>query len=275
MKIGFIGAGKAGTAVAGFLKNNGLEVTGFHSRRLESAVDSAVKTDTKAFPTLEELIEKNDAIVISTSDDAIRKYAIALGKRDIKGKILCHMSESYPGGFLNISGDEELTCLSMHPPYVFHSKEAPEHLAFVIEGSGPRAAEFQEELQRHSIDAFSVTNEQKYRYHLALSFMATFTVTLIGMGRDMLRSVGIQNFTPFEPLLTNSICPAICAANISDTLGGPIATEDIGALKRHKKALAQLPPDFAQLYKLLAENTLPYTRLDNYGKARIREVLRS
>ncbi len=274
MKIGFIGAGKAGTAVAGFLKNNGLEVTGFHSRKLESAVDSAVKTDTKAYPTLEELIEANDAIVISTSDDAIRKYAIALGKRDIKGKILCHMSESYPGAFLNISGSEEITCLSIHPPYIFNDKQAPEKLAFVIEGSGPRAAEFQEELRRHSIDVFPLTSDEKYRYHLALSVMMTFPVTLIAIGRDMLRSVGIQNFAPFEPLLTDNICRAICASNIRDVLTGPIATEDIGALKRHKKALAQLP-DFEQLYKLLAEKTLPYTRLDNYGKARIREVLRS
>lgn len=275
MKIGLIGAGCAGTAVAGYFKNHGLDVAGFYSRRLEAAVDSAVITDTKAFLDMDELISQCDMLILSVSDDAIRKFAITLGKRQLGHKILCHFSASHPADILDTGAHPAATYLALHPLCSFTDKHPPETLAFTLEGFGPRLAEFQTLCKQKQVEVFSMTSEQNAVFHVALSFLMTFPVTMMGIGRDLLRLAGIKEAAPLQQLLTHAICRAIQSANLCDALPGPIANEDFGALKRQMDVLPLLPPEIANLYLTLSEKTIAYSRLDNYAKQRLRTILQS
>lgn len=273
MKIGIIGAGRAGTAVGGFLKQKGLEITGFYSRNLNSAVESAVLVDTKAFLDLHDLFTQSDVLIIAVSDDVIRKTAIALAKWDLGDKILCHLSGFLPAACLHTDSNDNVTNLALHPLASFSSKQPPENVTFSLEGTGPRADQLQTEFKQHDISVCPMSLEQLSVYHLAISFMNSFATTMAGIGRELLRSVGILDCTPFADMLVETYRRAITAPNIRDVLTGPVATEDIGLLKRQLSALKCVSPDIAHLYVELSIKSMSYSRLDNYAKVRIHNTL--
>ena len=273
MKIGIVGAGRAGTAIGGFLKQKGMDVTGFYSRTIQSAVDSAVKTDTKAFPKLRDLYLQNDVFVIAAADDAIRKVAMALSQWDLQDKILCHLSASYPATCLNVGKCDEATYLALHPLANFSSKQPPEKLMFALEGDGPRAEQLVETFKQHGVDVKPMTLEKIFIFYLAISFLNPGAVTMVGIGRELLRSIGIYDCSPFVDVLTENYRNAITAPNIRDALTGPIATEDTAAIKRLLNATQSVPPDVARLFKEISAKSMSFSRLDNYAKSRVSDLL--
>lgn len=275
MKFGFIGAGRAGTAVAGYFKQQGLEVAGFYNRSLSAAVDSAILTDTKAFLSLEELFAQSDVLVIAVSDDAIRKFAVTLAKWDLRDKILCHLSGSYPAACLEAGTGGTATYLALHPLANFTSKYPPDTLTFALEGNGPRVSQLQTVFKQHNIGIFPMSLDQIAVFYIGMSFLSSFVTTMAGIGRDLLRSVGIYDCSPFQAMLTDNFRNALTAPNIRDVMTGPVVTEDINALKRQTHALNAVPEDVARLFLHLTVKSMSYSRLDNYAKLRMRKILQS
>ena len=68
MAIGFIGAGKVGFSMGKFFMQGGVPVTGYYSRRQESAQEAASFTNTKAYAELEELVQDSDALFLTVPD---------------------------------------------------------------------------------------------------------------------------------------------------------------------------------------------------------------
>ena len=52
MKIGFIGAGKVGFSLGKYLSINNLEITGYYSKNINSAKETAVFTNSNYFSNL-------------------------------------------------------------------------------------------------------------------------------------------------------------------------------------------------------------------------------
>ena len=92
--IGFIGAGKAGVSLGSYFASKGLEISGYSSRTMESALSAARITGSSAFSSLKELIEHSDTIIISTPDDALPVVWKELQTLDPEGRIVAHLSGS-------------------------------------------------------------------------------------------------------------------------------------------------------------------------------------
>lgn len=92
MKAGFIGAGKLGFSLGSFFAENGIHVTGYYSRHIESAMEAAEFTDSRCYEDLELLVCDSDALFLTVPDEAIGSTYEKIKQYDIAGKQICHCS---------------------------------------------------------------------------------------------------------------------------------------------------------------------------------------
>ena len=64
MRAGFIGAGKVGFSLGKYLKENGVEITGYFSKSPESAKSAADFTNTKLYKSIEDILSDSDTCLL-------------------------------------------------------------------------------------------------------------------------------------------------------------------------------------------------------------------
>lgn len=99
MKIGIIGAGRAGCSLRKYLADKSGAVTGFYSRNFESAASAAQFTGRDNFPVMafhdpEKLVALNDTLIITTPDDEISGVWDCMKEMSFNEHIICHVSGS-------------------------------------------------------------------------------------------------------------------------------------------------------------------------------------
>lgn len=103
MRIGFIGAGKVGFSLGRFMKEGGVQVTGYYNRHREGAIEAAEFTGSNCYDNLEELVQSSDAIFLTVPDNKITEVYESIRRLDIRNKMICHCSgamsarEAFPG----------------------------------------------------------------------------------------------------------------------------------------------------------------------------------
>ena len=80
MRAGFIGAGKVGFSLGKYLKENGVEITGYFSKSPESAKSAADFTNTKLYKSIENILSDSDTLFITVPDGQIRSEERRVGK---------------------------------------------------------------------------------------------------------------------------------------------------------------------------------------------------
>ena len=105
MKIGFIGAGKVGTAFGMYLKREHYHIAGYNSRTQSSADRAAQLTNTPVYERKIDLVGISDIIFLTVNDDNIEKVAREICQMDVdvKGKVFIHMSGVLNCAFISAS----------------------------------------------------------------------------------------------------------------------------------------------------------------------------
>lgn len=141
MKIGFIGAGKAGCSLGKYFSLKTLPdfmLTGFYSKTSEHAIWAAHFTQSKYFTSLADLVSESDTIVIATQDSVVDFVWKTIPKETLKGKIICHLSGSLSSDVFSERESYGAYGISIHPLFAFSNKESVYqqlHLAcFTLEG---------------------------------------------------------------------------------------------------------------------------------------------
>ena len=117
LNIGFIGAGKVGTAMGIYLKEKNYNILGYYSRTYESAQNAAALTNCNAFIKLESLVKNSDLLFITTNDDEISKICNRLLDEDLINaeKIVVHMSGADSSKILEKLKKKGCYIYSLHP----------------------------------------------------------------------------------------------------------------------------------------------------------------
>ena len=87
MKIGFIGAGKVGFTLGKYFCEHGIEVTGYHSRSIQSAKKAAAFTATAAYEDRSQLVADSDVLFFTVPDACIASTFEAVRHESIRGKV--------------------------------------------------------------------------------------------------------------------------------------------------------------------------------------------
>lgn len=142
MKIGFVGAGRAGCSLGKYFTRKAAQadvtVTGYNSIVEEEARWAAEFTGSSVFERIEDVIAASDAIILSTPDGAIKKVWDTIDKKNLTGKMICHLSGSLSSDVFSEIDTYGGYAISIHPMFAFSNKDSVyqqlDSVSFTLEG---------------------------------------------------------------------------------------------------------------------------------------------
>jgi predicted short-subunit dehydrogenase-like oxidoreductase (DUF2520 family) len=288
MGIGFIGAGKVGTAFGRYLHDHGLTISGFFDRHPEKVSHACYQTNSRACSSAAELARISQIVMITTRDDQIAGMCRRLCAEQVigTGHLVGHMSGAHASLILKPAADKGAAVFSLHPLQAFADEQkALADLAgtyFSLEGSDQRLATIETVLDKLGNPFLKIAPEHKTLYHLAACILSNYLVTLIDLGLQALAQSGIEGrkgFVAMLPLIQGTI-ENIRFIGTRRALTGPIARCDASTLQQHLEALeTQGLSELKEFYTSMGLRTLKLATkklaAENSKATEIQKILQS
>lgn len=285
--IGFIGAGKVGTALASLLHTRGVDVRSVSGRSMASSRRMAhtAHLEPSAASSRAATVAHGAIVFLTVPDDAIGPLCRDIAQEGMwrPGQGVVHCSGALPSDVLQPAADMGALVASFHPLQTFANLEAAlEHLpgsTFALEGDAALVEQLDLLVRALGGVALRLTSTEKALYHAAAVIASNYTVTLAALSSDLLVRQGIAPDAATAlryllPLLRGTV-DNLAALGLPAALTGPISRGDAGTVARHLRALDSIAPDLAQVYRDLGRSTLPLARQKNHHDAATIEALRS
>ena len=261
LKLGFIGTGTVGTALAVRLNSEGYQVVAVSSRSRASAENlTQVISNCRIFDNSQDVADIAELVFITTPDDAIAKVVSQL-KWHV-GQSVVHCSGADSTEILQPARESGAHVGVFHPLQTFASaKQAMGNIpgsTFAVEAEEPLLnilKDMAAALDGHWIE---LKASDKVIYHVAAVMACNYVVTLVKLAADLWQTFSIppqQATQALLPLLRGTISN-IEAIGIPQCLTGPIARGDTGTIKKHLEALQKSAPAILPTYRELGLQTI-------------------
>ncbi len=262
VKLGFIGAGVVGTALAVRLQEKGYPVVAVASRSKKSAEKLAdAVMGCRAYDSKQEVVDAADIVFVTTPDDEVQGVISELSWS--KGKSVIHCSGVDSLDVLQKAKDDGAQVGGFHPLQTFASvTHAINNLpgsTFAIEAEEPLSDILKQMAQSLEGEFVMLGLGDKALYHAAAVVACNYTVTLMKMATDMWKTFGVSTEDATKallPLLRGTI-NNIENVGLPDCLTGPIARGDIGTVLKHLDAMEEKAPEIADTYREMGLQTIP------------------
>jgi len=260
LRVGIVGPGRAGTALALALARAGHDVTAAAAvsqqskRRVRDNFPRARLTDPAG------VLGAADLVLLTVPDDVLPGLVegLAATGAPYEGRLVAHASGAHGIRVLSPATRAGALPLALHPVMTFTGREddvdkikgvsfgvtAPEQIrpaaeALVIEMGG---------------EPVFIAEENRALYHAALAFAANHLVTLVSQAASLLRDAGADNPNRMlGPLLGAALDNALRFGDAG--LTGPVARGDDGTVAAHIEAIAAHEPAALPAYRALARLT--------------------
>ncbi|WP_300610131.1 DUF2520 domain-containing protein [Trebonia sp.] len=282
LRVGVIGPGRAGTALARALARAGHRVTAAtavsaaSTQRVREYFPRARLTDPAG------VLHDADLVLLTVPDDVLPGLVAGLAATGapVAGRLLAHASGAHGIRVLDPATRDGALPLALHPVMTFTGRDddvdrikgvsfgvtAPDQLrpaaeALVIEMGG---------------EPVFIAEENRALYHAALAFAANHIVTLVAQAADLLRAAGADNPNRMlGPLLGAALDNALRFGDAG--LTGPVARGDEGTVAAHVAAIKSAEPGalgaYLALARLTADRALAAGLLSPEDAARLLGVL--
>jgi len=262
LKLGFIGAGTVGTALAVRLSSKGYQVIAVSSRSQTSARKLAqAVSGCHAFNNNQGVADTAELIFITTPDDTIVSVVSEIQWH--RGQSVVHCSGALSTDILESAKKPGAQVGAFHPLQTFAGvKQAIENIpgsTFAVEAEEPLLSTLKDiatALDGHWIE---LKANDKVAYHAAAVIACNYLVTLVKLATDLWQSFNIpqsQATQALLPLIRGTI-HNIDTVGIPQCLTGPIARGDIETIKKHLDALQKVAPALLSTYQELGLQTIP------------------
>lgn len=282
-KIGFVGAGRVGTAFGVRLSQQGYEVIAVHNVSLAKAQRFAkVVPGCQVCEKAQDVADAAEFVFITTPDDIIPKVAAQVSWH--AGQTVVHCSGACSTDVLKPARERGATVGSFHPCQTFATiDQAIENLpgsTFAIEAEEPLLSVLREMAAALDGSCLELKAEDKALYHASASIACNYFYTIVKLATDLW-----QNFGKSTTEATQAILPMLRGSvnNLSNVglpgcLTGPIARGDLNTIRRHLDALEKRAPSILGLYKALGVETIPIAlakgTIDQSTAEKLRELLK-
>lgn len=259
--IGFIGAGKVGTALAMNLSKAGYHVAVVADRdpaaagRLAEFIDGCIPVG-----SAQDAVDRVDFVFITTPDDTIGPVCDSVQWK--QGHSVVHCSGAASIEVLASAAGHGASAGSFHPCQAFASAaEALKNLpgsTFAIEADPPLAGILEAIAFDLGCEYIRLGPGDKALYHAAAVLVSNYVVTLLKISTDFFYNLGIDRASAVKiliPLMKGNLLN-IERLGIPDCLTGPIARGDTGTIEKHMKTITQRSPENFDLYADLGLRTL-------------------
>jgi predicted short-subunit dehydrogenase-like oxidoreductase (DUF2520 family) len=262
LKLGFIGAGTVGTALAVRLAENGYPVVAVSSRSRASAEKLAGAVGgCRAFDNLQAVADNAELVFITTPDDAIAPVAAKVKWH--RGQSVVHCSGADSVDILKSARELGAKVGAFHPLQTFASvKQAIENMpgsTFALEAEEPLLATLKDMATALDGQWVELKASDKVLYHASAVIACNYLVTLVKMATDLWQTFDVPRQKATKallPLLRGTL-HNIDTIGIPQCLTGPIARGDIGTINKHLDALEQTAPHLLPTYCELGRQTIP------------------
>ena len=262
LKLGFIGAGTVGTALAVRLNQKGYQVVAVSSRSQASASNLAQAVgDCQIFDNNQSVADTAELVFITTPDDAIATVVSQIQWH--AGQSVVHCSGADSTDTLKPAKELGAQVGVFHPLQTFASvRQAIENMpgsTFALEAEEPLLSVLKDMATALDGDWVELKASDKVIYHAAAVIACNYMVTLVKLATDLWQTFSIpphQATQALLPLLRGTI-NNIETVGIPQCLTGPIARGDTGTIKKHLDALQKAAPTMLSTYRELGLQTIP------------------
>ncbi|NQT73457.1 MAG: DUF2520 domain-containing protein [Chloroflexi bacterium] len=262
VKLGFIGAGVVGTALAVRLQEKGYPVVAVASRSKKSAKKLAdAVVGCRACDSNQEVVDAVDIVFVTTPDDEVQGVAEELSWSTGKSVIHCSgvdsldILEKAKAGGAQVGGFHPLQTFAS----VTHAINNLPGSTFAVEAEGTLSDTLKSMAQSLEGEFVVLGLGDKALYHAAAVVACNYTVTLMKMATDMWKTFGVSTEDATKallPLLRGTI-NNIENVGLPDCLTGPIARGDIGTVLKHLDAMEEKAPEIVSTYREMGLQTIP------------------
>jgi len=260
LKVGVIGPGRAGTALAKALARAGHQVVAATAvsetskARVRDNFPGAVLTDPPG------VIEDADLVLLTVPDDVLPGLVEGLAKTGAPypGRLLAHASGAHGIRVLDPATRVGALPLALHPVMTFTGRQDDadriKGVSFGVTAPPPLRAAAEALVIEMGGEPVFIPEESRHLYHAALAFAANHLVTIVAEAADMLRKAGADNPSRMlGPLLGAALDNALRFGDAG--LTGPVARGDDGTVAAHVAAIKADEPGALNAYLVLARLT--------------------
>jgi predicted short-subunit dehydrogenase-like oxidoreductase (DUF2520 family) len=263
MRVGFIGAGKAGCSFGKLIAERGAEceLSGYFSRSRKSADYAAEITRSRAYENARKLLADSDIIFLTVPDGAIAEVWNGLREYpETGGKLFCHMSGSLTSEIF--AAHKSALFGSLHPALAIAGRENSwRNLAdayYTFEGNDEAYARIIPLAHALGLRAERIGADKKILYHAACVFASNLVCALAYDAEKLLRNCGLSEEFSAGAWKTLFIGNAenIVKSDPVTALTGPVERGDTETVEKHLDALAsrrELRDTYTALTETLAE----------------------
>lgn len=282
LKLGFIGAGTVGTALAVRLAEKGYPVVAVASRHYESAKRLAgMVKGCIPYENNQAVADDAEAVFITTPDMAIPEVAAQLKWHGGQSVIHCSGADSLD--VLEPARQAGARVGGFHPLQTFAGVQiAIDNLpgsTFGLEAEEPLLGVLQEMAKALNGNFVVLQAADKVAYHAAAVIACNYLVTLTKLSTDLWQTFNVprdQAVKALIPLLKGTL-NNIANIGIPNCLTGPIARGDTGTVQKHLNALEKIAPELVSTYRELGRQTIPVAlakgKIDETKALELKEIL--
>ena len=276
LRLGFIGTGTVGSALARALARAGYPVTALFNRTAEKAARLAASIEGAcAFDSAQGVVDACDLVFLTVSDDSIEALCGSLSRpcgRGIEpscGSIdsaskwaVVHCSGAASVDILRSARSQGAAVGVFHPLQTLaRPEEAEDNLAgsaFGIEASAPELAATLSEIANALGGTPLAIAGEKAIYHASAVIASNYLVTLMDIAASLWSHLGLtreEGLRALLPLVRGTLTN-LERIGLPTALTGPIARGDIGTLKKHLAALGDCDENLRLLYRTVGTRTV-------------------
>jgi predicted short-subunit dehydrogenase-like oxidoreductase (DUF2520 family) len=260
LRIGIIGPGRAGTALARALSRAGHQVTAAAAiserskRRVGEYFPRARLTDPA------NVLDDADLVLLTVPDDVLPGLVEGLAAIDAPyaGRLVVHASGAHGIRVLDPATRVGALPLALHPVMTFTGREDDvdriKGVSFGVTAPDPLRPAAEALVIEMGGEPVFIAEENRALYHAALAFAANHLVTLVSEAASLLRDAGAEHPNRMlGPLLSAALDNALRFGDAG--LTGPVARGDEGTVAAHVAAIAAAEPAALPAYRALARLT--------------------
>ena len=282
LKIGFIGAGRLGSALAWSFADRGLAVSAVTSMFAADAEKLAAPVRSCAIlANAQAVVDACDLVFVTTPDGAIE--ATTAQARWRAGVAAVHCSGVTEVAALDAAKRDGAMTGGFHPMQTFGDPAAAARslpgCTITIEAQQPLDATLMAMAQMLGCRVNRLPPGMRGRYHAAAGYTSQFINALFAEAAKIWESWGATQEDAVRALLplARGTLESIASAGVADGMPGPVSRGDVGSIEKHVQALTPLGPEVMAFYSVVCERTIPLGiargAIDEATAAKLRETL--
>lgn len=261
LRVGLIGAGRAGTVVA-----RALERVGHPCVAVDAISDAARSRAAQLLPSADvvdavRVCALSDLIVIAVPDSAIATVVQGLVSANAvtDRHIVMHLSGAHGVSVLRPAAEAGALTIAAHPAMTLHGRVEDvarlQHCPFAVTAEGNALPIAQALVIEMGGEPVVIAEQDRTLYHAALAHASNHAVSVIAQSMELLESIGVAQPGEYLRQLVNASVEGALREG-DRALTGPIARGDFATVRAHLEALAEQRPSTRHAYVALAKATV-------------------